>query len=387
MLKFFTRSIPIVVNFIQHGFGLFFAALIAAMGGSGWQVSLPSVAAGIVYPVSTFLVGKLITPKRVTTLIAFSGILIALAVAGIYFLNSFWWLVAWSVIVNVAVTLHSVPIQLLLKRVQGNKPDQGNLVKTVSTYLVGVSIGQGLGVLLCGHISAAFFCGIGFLLGVFVTVVMMLVARAYLPAPEAPVAEKRENHCDQAASPIPREVISGWVLVGLISLALSMMAASVTFRGNVLGISEDVRANILSSRSFVEGIVVFLLIFSRKWVRFRLTPAALAASFAVSLSLFAFGTSAASFYAGSILFGIALGMGLFYVSYHALGNSGGNGKYCIVSEIVIGITQFLGPVCSSLATPTRSDLPFVIAAVVAVGETFFLIYFLCGKSAKEPRVI
>ncbi|MCQ2352723.1 MAG: MFS transporter [Victivallaceae bacterium] len=378
MLKFFTRSIPVVVNFIQHGFGLFFAALIATMGGDGWQVSLPGVAAGIVYPVSTFLVGKLITQKRLTALIAASGILISTAATGIFFLNSFWWLVAWSIVVNVAVTLHAVPIQLLIRRVQGDRPGGNGLIKTVSIYLVGVSIGQGLGVLFCGHISRATFCAAGCGLGLLMVAVMIWVARGYPPSAELPAATA-EKAPETSTGKIPGPVIAGWVLVGLISLGLSMMTASVTYRGNILGFSEAVRADVLSVRSFVEGIVVFLLIFSRKWVDFRQVPAGLATVFAVSFAFFAFGTTASFFYAASILFGIALGMGLFYVSYHALQSSGSNGKYCVVSEIIIGVTQFLGPVCGAVATPQTSGLPFAIAAAVAVAVTLFFIFFLRGQ--------
>ncbi len=378
MLKFFTRSIPVVVNFIQHGFGFFFAALIAAMGGSGWQVSLPGVAAGIVYPVSTFLVGKLITQKRLTALIAASGILIATAAAGIFFLNSFWWLVAWSIVVNVAVTLHAVPIQLLLRRVQGGRAEDRGLIKTVSIYLVGVSIGQGLGVLLCGHISKTVFCATGGVLGLLMVAVMIAVSRAYPPVAELP-AEKAEKTPETSSGKIPKTVVAGWVLVGLISLGLSMMTASVTYRGNILGFSEAVCADVLSTRSFVEGVVVFLLIFSRKWVDLRHVPAGLATVFTASFALFAFGATAAFFFTASALFGIALGMGLFYVSYHALQASGSNGKYCVVSEIVVGVTQFLGPVCGSAATPQTSGLPFAVAATVAVAVTLFLIFFLRGK--------
>ncbi|MCQ2380557.1 MAG: hypothetical protein MJ025_06535 [Victivallaceae bacterium] len=390
MLKLMIAAIPAIASFAFHGFFLIFAAKITALGGNGWQVNLPAIAGGISYPIATYAFGRAITPRRVTSLLAAGGAVIILTSIGIRLWDSLAALVSWSICLNVATALYTVPIQLLLKRVQGDsdgrdQDDPRSLGRSVGKFLVGVSLGQGLGMLLCGYIPHHMFCNVGCLVGAFMIAVMYAASRRYGPIDSC--SKLKNDDCPDKPMAIPRTVIAGWAIVGLLSFGLSFMSSGVSFHGAAVGLDEPTRASALSMRSWCEVVVVLLAVFSQRWLSNRLVPAGIAFVIMASHLFFFFGGNADWFHIASGMFGVGLGIGLFYTSYHALAASGANGKYAVVSEIVIGVTQFLGPVCGATATHAASGRPFAIEALASAAVAAFAIWLFRGGAGRTPRPI
>ena len=376
----FIRLIPIVNNAICYGFGFLFAAQIAALGGSGWQVALPALAAGAVYPLTVWLVSRIATGKRLAPLIAAGGVCIFFASAGALFVRTIPMFVVWNALVSVALSLSGVPIQLLMKRMQRGGNASAGTVRTISLYLVGVSVGQGLGTYVCGVVTYTLFGVVSAMLGLGVAALALVAGKRYPAEAETPSAPKPDGGTP-GKTKIPWSVVSGWVIVGLISLSLSQMTPAVAFHGNVVGLSKKMCADVLSLRSLCEGVLVLALYFSRRWMDKKAAAPAIALVLTASLVGFALGKNYAAFAAAAVLYGIGLALGLFYIYYHALASSGSNGKYSFVTEIVIGVTQFLGPVCGATATYAHSARPFYIAAAAMAAGGLFLVLYGRKKAA------
>ncbi|MCQ2378858.1 MAG: hypothetical protein MJ016_06575 [Victivallaceae bacterium] len=382
MLKALTRMTPLAMNFISYGFGFLFAAEIAKSGGTGWQVSLPPLAGSLLYPFSTWVVGRIITPKRIAYLVTASGAGILVCAAGTYFFVTIPMLVVWNLVLLTSMTCYVVPAQLLLKRIQcdGAPPD---VARSTAFYLFGVAIGQGAGSLFCGYVDKNAFLALCFaLIGVLIPVVLLTDRKHPTEAENLPETQTSSGK-NGTASP-DKAVVAGWIIAGLLSLSLSMMTASVTFRGMLLGLSQSDCADALGIRSLVEAVVISGCFFFKKWVHRAAAPFWIVCAVMTSEIAFATGTNAFALSAAAGLFGAALGAGLFYVSYHALASSGSNGKYAVVSEIVIGVTQILGPGCGATATEAASFTPFLIAATAAAAVLLFFCFYLPRREAGTP---
>ena len=93
----------------------------------------------------------------------------------------------------------------------------------------------------------------------------------------------------------------------------------------------------------------------------------------VAMTLFWYGTSTWTFYAGAFIFGIYSSAFFFYLVFHSLVHPEKSGKYVAWNEVVVGITGIAAPMVGGYLidlTETRtcrlSSRQYLIVSVIAV---------------------
>jgi MFS family permease len=86
------------------------------------------------------------------------------------------------------------------------------------------------------------------------------------------------------------------------------------------------------------------------------------------MTLFWYGTSTWTFYAGAFIFGIYSSAFFFYLVFHSLVHPEKSGKYVAWNEVVVGVTGIAAPMVGGylIDLTGNQNLPFIIAAILIV---------------------
>lgn len=343
--------LPAIADMVASQLFFINAVRLARMGASASVVANTITTWSIVYLLTCFVIGRLITPANAGRLLVVSmamltGISLLFpfipGVPGIYSLMA---------LAGIGTALFFVPFQVFMKAVDGL--DNKSVAYSTGLYTFSWSLGFACGPFVSGVLmdlgtperpgwvyACWFAAGASALTGVGGYVLKRLILNAPRPTTTAAATP--------AAPPIdysgqPDLAWLGWMSAGAGMLALAF------FRGifpslaeSKLHLSQSFQGLLFFLLSLTQGLMGLFLCRSRLWMYrmsgvFKMGLAGIAGSLILGLAchpgILALGT---------ILFGLYAGGFYFYMVFHALIHSRNSARYVAVNEIVVGISSLLG---------------------------------------------
>jgi MFS transporter, ACDE family, multidrug resistance protein len=168
---------------------------------------------------------------------------------------------------------------------------------------------------------------------------------------------------------LPNLAWMAWVFSGLGCMMTSMIRTHFPVTGGRFALPELSQGITLCLMSGVQGLIGFLLGFSRRWM-YRPGPIlGFGLLGVVGLSLFAAGHGVNVFWPAAMCMGVYAGSIYFYFIYHALVHPTRSARYISINEVSVGIAGMAGPALGGmLADRFGLAVPYVAgAAMLTVG--------------------
>ena len=154
-----------------------------------------------------------------------------------------------------------------------------------------------------------------------------------------------------------------WVFSGLGCMMTSMIRTHFPVTGQHFGLPALSQGITLCLLSGVQGLIGFLLGWSRNWM-YRPGPIlGFGLVGVVGLSLFAAGHGVYMFWPAAMLMGVYAGSIYFYFIYHALVHPTRSARYISINEVSVGIAGVAGPALGGLlADRFGLPVPYMVGA-------------------------
>ena len=209
------------------------------------------------------------------------------------------------------------------------------------------------------------------------------------PAVPAALADNADlpSAADAVVSKFPDYAWVGWIVGGIVSLAVNQLRSMLQVHGDAIGIvnNKETMAFTLMTVSLVQGTTALFLVKSRVWM-YKLLPLILIAlTGAVSMAFFGVVRSLAGFLLTAFVYGIYSGCGYFIFVFYALANREKAGRNAAVNEISVSIVSIAGPMLGGLLVDTtgKSWTPFAMASgMIILAAIFHTVVFSSDKRRK-----
>lgn len=332
-------------------------------------IGLVALIYGLVYIISSILMGRIIKPALAKMQIIISlGIMCVLMLILALIKTPLLTLIIFAGVPAAASMFFNAFQSFLLKL--ENHADK-HLSLTAGHYTFAWSVGFALGPFITAIIKKysnwqATYYFAAFITLVLATVIVFIkqpVSKAAPVTKSVPVAK----HTGKSDPPLP---FSGWlgVLIALVGWVIISIYWPVQAKKLDLGIT------IKGSVEFIFAITqafsaLVICIFLRWYHKPKLLPL-LGLSGIVSLILFAFAASPVLFIAGAFFYGIYTGSCFTYMVYHAMLDEKKAVKRVAVNEFIVGASYLTGPLIASLFISMLHSYKYAYLAV--------LVFIACG---------
>ena len=389
-MKFVIYLFPVMINFIASGVFFYVTQRFVDAGASKLLTAMVIPTWAIAYCISNVIMGKIVTPKNAAKLIVYGGIIIAASSLGFIFLNQLLMLLlAWTGLLGIGFGFYCSSFQVWCRELEQNS--SSGIAMATGKYTMAWSLGFASGALTFGLLNAALAFSVCFAVGVLVAVGVSLID-CYLkkhPAVPAAVADNADlpSAADAVVSKFPDYAWVGWIVGGIVSLAVNQLRSMLQVHGDAIGIvnNKETMAFTLMTVSLVQGTTALFLVKSRVWM-YKLLPLILIAlTGAVSMAFFGVVRSLAGFLLTAFVYGIYSGCGYFIFVFYALANREKAGRNAAVNEISVSIVSIAGPMLGGLLVDTTgiSWTPFAMASgMIILAAIFHTVVFSSDKRRK-----
>jgi MFS family permease len=281
----------------------------------------------------------------------------------------------WAFIVGMGSAFFFCSFQVFMKA--SDKDVHAGVARSTAIYGFAWSCGIASGPFIASFIWGYLFSENGWKYCYWISIAFVLcVAAATWPLkryierlhelpskPETPQARPKVDY-----SKLPDLVWLGWLTAGIGCLAVSVIRSLFPYKAGILNVSKQELGYIMALVSYSQGFFSLLLIKSRYWM-YKILPIMLfSLCGVVAMTLFWYGTSTWTFYAGAFIFGIYSSAFFFYLVFHSLVHPEKSGKYVAWNEVVVGVTGIAAPMVGGylIDLTGNQNLPFIIAAILIV---------------------
>ena len=388
-MKFVIYLFPVMINFIASGVFFYVTQRFVDAGASKLLTAMVIPTWAIAYCISNVIIGKIVTSKNAAKLIAYGGVIIAASSLGFIFLNQLLLLLlAWTGLLGIGFGFYCSSFQVWCRELE--QDSSSGIAMATGKYTMAWSLGFATGALTFGMLNAAIAFSICFAVGVMVAAGVALidcylkkhpVVSASAAAPDVPSA------ADAVVSKFPDYAWVGWIVGGIVSLAVNQLRSMLQVHGDAIGVvnNKETMALTLMTVSLVQGTTALFLVKSRIWM-YKLLPLMLIAlTGAVSMASFCFVNSLPGFLISAFVYGIYSGCGYFIFVFYALANREKAGRNAAVNEISVSIVSIAGPMLGGLLVDLTKNswTPFVMASgMIILATIFHTIVFSCDKRRK-----
>ena len=270
-MKFVIYLFPVMINFIASGVFFYVTQRFVDAGASKLLTAMVIPTWAIAYCISNVIIGKIVTSKNAAKLIAYGGVIIAASSLGFIFLNQLLLLLlAWTGLLGIGFGFYCSSFQVWCRELE--QDSSSGIAMATGKYTMAWSLGFATGALTFGMLNAAIAFSICFAVGVMVAAGVALidcylkkhpVVSASAAAPDVPSA------ADAVVSKFPDYAWVGWIVGGIVSLAVNQLRSMLQVHGDAIGVvnNKETMALTLMTVSLVQGTTALFLVKSRIWIR------------------------------------------------------------------------------------------------------------------------
>ena len=388
-MKFVIYLFPVMINFIASGVFFYVTQRFVDAGASKLLTAMVIPTWAIAYCISNVIIGKIVTSKNAAKLIAYGGVIIAASSLGFIFLNQLLLLLlAWTGLLGIGFGFYCSSFQVWCRELEQNS--SSGIAMATGKYTMAWSLGFASGALTFGMLNAAIAFSVCFAVGVLVAVGVALIDRYLKKHPVVSVsaaAPDVPSAADAVVSKFPDYAWVGWIVGGIVSLAVNQLRSMLQPHGAAIGAAnlKETMAITLMTVSLVQGVTALFLVKSRTWM-YKLLPLTLIAlTGAVSMACFCFVRTLPGFLITAVIYGIYSGCGYFIFVFYALANREKAGRNAAINEVSVSVVSIIGPMFGGLLVDTtgKSWTPFAMASgMIILALIFHLIVFSADKRRK-----
>lgn len=389
-MKFVIYLFPVMINFIASGVFFYVTQRFVDAGASKLLTAMVIPTWAIAYCISNMIIGKIVKPANAARLIVYGGVIIASSALGFIFLNQqLFLLLAWTGLLGIGFGFYCSSFQVWCRELEQNS--SSGIAMATGKYTMAWSLGFAGGALTFGLLNAVLAFSVCFAVGVLVAVGVTLidcylkknpVVSVSAAAPDMPCA------ADAVVSRFPDYAWVGWIVGGIVSLAVNQLRSMLQVHGDVIGVAnnKETMALTLMTVSLVQGTTALFLVKSRIWM-YKLLPLMLIALIgAVSMASFCFVNTLTGFLLTAFVYGIYSGCGYFIFVFYALANREKAGRNAAGNEISVSIVGIAGPILGGLLVDLTkiSWAPFAMATgAILLAMIFHIAVFSTDKRRKS----
>ncbi|MBO5822547.1 MAG: hypothetical protein J6R86_06000 [Lentisphaeria bacterium] len=388
-MKLVIYLFPVMINFIASGVFFYVTQRFVDAEASKMLTAMVIPTWAITYCISNIIIGKIVTPKNAARLIVYGGMIIAASALGFIFLNQMLLLLlAWTGLLGIGFGFYCSSFQVWCRELEQNSAS--GIAMATGKYTMAWSLGFASGALTFGMLNAAIAFSICFAVGVLVAAGVALIDLYLKKHPIAPATHSAPDvpsAADAIVSRFPDYAWVGWIVGGIVSLAVNQLRSMLQPHGAAIGIAnlKETMAITLMTVSLVQGLTALFLVKSRIWM-YKLLPLILIAlTGAVSMACFCFVRSLPWFLITAVIYGIYSGCGYFIFVFYALANREKAGRNAAINEVSVSVVSIAGPMLGGLLVDMTgiSWTPFVMASgMIILATIFHTIVFSSDKRRK-----
>ena len=388
-MKLVIYLFPVMINFIASGVFFYVTQRFVDAEASKLLTAMVIPTWAITYCISNVIIGKIVTPKNAAGLIVYGGMIIAASALGFIFLNQMLLLLlAWTGLLGIGFGFYCSSFQVWCRELEQNSAS--GIAMATGKYTMAWSLGFASGALTFGLLNAAIAFSICFAVGVLVAAGVASIdcyLKKHPVVSATPAAPDVPSAADAIVSKFPDYAWVGWIVGGIVSLAVNQLRSMLQVHGDALKIGnvQETMAITLMTVSLVQGVTALFLVKSRIWM-YKLLPLTLIAlTGAVSMAFFCFVRTLPGFLITAVIYGIYSGCGYFIFVFYALANREKAGRNAAINEVSVSVVSIIGPMLGGLLVDTtgKSWTPFAMASgMIILALIFHLIVFSADKRRK-----
>ncbi len=388
-MKLVIYLFPVMINFIASGVFFYVTQRFVDAEASKMLTAMVIPTWAITYCISNVIIGKIVTPKNAARLIVYGGMIIAASALGFIFLNQMLLLLlAWTGLLGIGFGFYCSSFQVWCRELEQNSAS--GIAMATGKYTMAWSLGFASGALTFGMLNAAIAFSICFAVGVLVAAGVALIDLYLKKHPIVPATHSAPDvpsAADAIVSRFPDYAWVGWIVGGIVSLAVNQLRSMLQPHGAAIGIAnlKETMAITLMTVSLVQGLTALFLVKSRIWM-YKLLPLILIAlTGAVSMACFSFVRTLPGFLITAVIYGIYSGCGYFIFVFYALANREKAGRNAAINEVSVSVVSIAGPMLGGLLVDMTgiSWTPFVMASgMIILATIFHTIVFSSDKRRK-----
>ena len=388
-MKLVIYLFPVMINFIASGVFFYVTQRFVDAEASKLLTAMVIPTWAITYCISNVIIGKIVTPKNAAKLIVYGGMIIAASALGFIFLNQMLLLLlAWTGLLGIGFGFYCSSFQVWCRELEQNSAS--GIAMATGKYTMAWSLGFASGALTFGLLNAAIAFSICFAVGVLVAAGVASIdcyLKKHPIVSATPAAPDVPSAADAIVSKFPDYAWVGWIVGGIVSLAVNQLRSMLQPHGAAIGAAnlKETMAITLMTVSLVQGVTALFLVKSRTWM-YKLLPLILIAlTGAVSMACFCFVRTLPGFLITAVIYGIYSGCGYFIFVFYALANREKAGRNAAINEVSVSVVSIIGPMLGGLLVDTtgKSWTPFAMASgMIILALIFHLIVFSADKRRK-----
>ena len=388
-MKLVIYLFPVMINFIASGVFFYVTQRFVDAEASKLLTAMVIPTWAITYCISNVIIGKIVTPKNAAKLIVYGGMIIAASALGFIFLNQMLLLLlAWTGLLGIGFGFYCSSFQVWCRELEQNSAS--GIAMATGKYTMAWSLGFASGALTFGLLNAAIAFSICFAVGVLVAAGVASIdcyLKKHPIVSATPAAPDVPSAADAIVSKFPDYAWVGWIVGGIVSLAVNQLRSMLQPHGAAIGAAnlKETMAITLMTVSLVQGVTALFLVKSRTWM-YKLLPLTLIAlTGAVSMACFCFVRTLPGFLITAVIYGIYSGCGYFIFVFYALANREKAGRNAAINEVSVSVVSIIGPMFGGLLVDTtgKSWTPFAMASgMIILALIFHLIVFSADKRRK-----